>query len=154
MAQYWGDYPVADDEGEIPEGLPTGRYVPLVANGHGALTAWAAGPGRCFRTSYPAALHPPVKVSRGHQATGDPQEVWFEAFTEEDLRAQNEDINAYLASAGVRPQPRGYKWHVLVPDNIVDEDALEDALRDKNNYVDPVEVFESIAQLYGNLFRS
>jgi hypothetical protein len=152
MAQYWGDYPFSPAENEVPKELPAGRYVSVIPNGHGALTAWIAGPGRCYRTPYPASAHPPVKVTRGDPGR-EPEEVWFEPFTEADLQMINDDVNSYLADAGVRPQPRGYKWNVLVPDVIRDGDELEYALREKNNWVEPAEVLKAIEQLYESLLR-
>ncbi|MDJ0394315.1 DUF5956 family protein [Rhodococcus sp. G-MC3] len=127
MAKYWGDFPSSAADDEIPDVLPAGRYVSVIPNGHGALTAWIAGPGRCYRTPYPASAHKPVKVTRG-DPSNEPEEVWFEPFTEADLQQENDDINSYLADAGVRPRPRGYNWHVLVPGNISDGRALEYAL--------------------------
>lgn len=99
---------MAEAEDRVPSELPAGRYVSVISNGHGALTAWVAGPGRCYRTSHPASAHPPVKVTRGDPSK-EPEEVWFEPFTEEDLRMVNDGVNSYLADAGVRLQPRGYQ---------------------------------------------
>jgi hypothetical protein len=150
MAQYWSEYPVGDAGHQAPDVLPAGRYVSVIENGHGALTAWAAGPLRCYRTLYPASAHPPVRVTRGG-ADRAPEEAWFEPFTESDLRMENDDINSYLAEAGVRLQPRGYKWHVLVPETIEDGRDLEAALREKNNYIEPAEVLAAIRRLYESL---
>ncbi|MDV6303653.1 MULTISPECIES: hypothetical protein [Rhodococcus] len=107
MAQYWGDFPSSAAEDEIPDVLPAGRYVSVIPNGHGALTAWIAGPRRCYRTMHPATAHGPVS-----------------------------------------------KWHVLVPDNISDGKALEDALKEKNLYIDPAEVRKAIVRLYNALLHS
>ncbi|WP_143537511.1 MULTISPECIES: DUF5956 family protein [unclassified Rhodococcus (in: high G+C Gram-positive bacteria)] len=153
MAQYWGDFPSSAAEDEIPDVLPAGRYVSVIPNGHGALTAWIAGPRRCYRTMHPATAHGPVRVTRGHPGKV-PEEVWYEPFTEADLQQENDDINSYLAEAGIRPRPRGYKWHVLVPDNISDGKALEDALKEKNLYIDPAEVRKAIVRLYNALLHS
>ncbi|QIH99510.1 hypothetical protein BH92_06195 [Rhodococcoides fascians A21d2] len=147
MAQYWSTFQTADPDGEIPDGLPDGRYVAVIPSGHGALTAWVAGPRRCYRTPYPAAAHPPIRVTRGHPGR-TPAEVWFEPYTEADLKDENDDINSYLAEAGVRLRPHGYRWHVLVPEHIEDGEALESALREKNKYVDPVEVYAAVKELY------
>ncbi|MFC8181668.1 DUF5956 family protein [Rhodococcus sp. NPDC057297] len=152
MAQYWSEYPIAEAEDRVPSELPAGRYVSVISNGHGALTAWLAGPGRCYRTSYPASKHPPVKVTRGDPSKG-PEEVWFEPFTEQDLRMVNDGVNSYLAEAGVRLQPRGYKWHVLVPEIIGNGEELEYALREKNNWIEPAEVLKAIRRLYESLLN-
>jgi hypothetical protein len=152
MAQYWNEYPISEVEDRVPSELPVGRYVSVISNGHGALTAWVAGPSRCYRTSYPASAHPPVKVTRGDPSR-EPEEVWFEPFTEEDLRMVNDGVNSYLADAGVRLQPRGYKWHVLVPETIRDGDELEYALREKNNWIEPAEVLKAIRRLYESLLK-
>ena len=106
MAQYWSEYPWSEVDGQVPSVLPVGRYVSVISNGHGALTAWVAGPSRCYRTPHPASAHPPVRVTRGDPSR-EPEEVWFEPYTEEDLRMVNDDVNSYLAEAGVRLQPRG-----------------------------------------------
>lgn len=65
VAQYWSKYPLSQVDGQVPSALPAGRYVSVIANGHGALTACVAGPGRGCRTPYPASAHPPVRVTRG-----------------------------------------------------------------------------------------
>ncbi|MDF2897756.1 MAG: hypothetical protein K0Q46_4542 [Rhodococcus erythropolis] len=150
MAQYWSEYPLSEVDGQVPSALPAGRYVSVISNGHGALTAWVAGPGRCYRTPYPASAHPQVRVTRGDPSK-EPEEVWFEPFTEEDLRTVNDDVNSYLAEAGVRLQPRGYTWHVLVPESIRDGEELELALREKNQYIEPAEVLTAIKRLYESL---
>lgn len=93
---------------------------------------------------------PPVRVARGDPSR-EPDEIWFEPYTEEDLRRVNDDVNSYLAEAGVRLQPRGYKWHVLVPENIRDGEELEHALREKNQYIEPAEVLTAIKRLYESL---
>jgi hypothetical protein len=152
MAHYWSEYPLAETDDQVPGELPAGRYVSVIPNGHGALTAWVAGPHRCFRRPYPASAHPPVKVTRGHPGK-EPEEVWFEPFTEEDLRMVNDDVNSYLAEAGVRPQPRGFEWNVLVPESIRDGEDLERALRAKNNYIEPTEVLTAIRRLYESVVR-
>lgn len=150
MAQYWSEYPLSEVDGQVPSALPVGRYVSVISNGHGALTAWVAGPSRCYRTPHPASAHPPVRVTRGDPSR-EPEEVWFEPYTEEDLRMVNDDVNSYLAEAGVRLQPRGYKWHVLVPESVRDGEELEYALREKNQYIEPAEVLRAIERLYESL---
>ena len=60
----------------------------------------------------------------------------------------NDDVNSYLAEAGVRLQPRGYKWHVLVPESVRDGEELEYALREKNQYIEPAEVLRAIERSY------
>ncbi|MDV6303711.1 MULTISPECIES: DUF5956 family protein [Rhodococcus] len=147
MAQYWSEYPLSEVDERVPSELPAGRYVSVISNGHGALTAWVAGPGRCYRTPYPASAHPPVRVTRGDPSK-EPEEVWFEPFTESDLRMVNDDVNSYLADAGVRLQPQGYKWHVLVPENIRDGRELDNAMREKNQWIEPAEVLKAIQRLY------
>ncbi|MFF1553336.1 DUF5956 family protein [Rhodococcus erythropolis] len=150
MAQYWSEYPLSEVDGQVPSALPVGRYVSVISNGHGALTAWVAGPSRCYRTPYPASAHPPVRVTRGDPSR-EPEEVWFEPYTEEDLRTVNDDVNSYLAEAGVRLQPRGYTWHVLVPESIRDGEELESALREKNQFIEPAEVLRVIERIYESL---
>ncbi|MFF1941922.1 DUF5956 family protein [Rhodococcus qingshengii] len=97
-----------------------------------------------------ASAHPPVRVTRGDPSR-EPEEVWFEPYTEEDLRMVNDDVNSYLAEAGVRLQPRGYKWHVLVPESVRDGEELEYALREKNQYIEPAEVLRAIERSYESL---
>ncbi|MFK4363156.1 DUF5956 family protein (plasmid) [Rhodococcus qingshengii] len=63
----------------------------------------------------------------------------------------NDDVNSYLAEAGVRLQPRGYTWHVLVPESIRDGEELEHVLREKNQYIEPAEVLTAIKGLYESL---
>ena len=147
MAQYWSAFQTAETDGEIPDGLPAGRYVAVIPNAHGALTAWVAGPRRCYRTPYPVSAHPPVKVTRGHPSE-PPTKVWFEPYTEDDMKTENDDVNSYLAEAGIRLRPHGYRWHVLVPEHIEDGEALESAMREKNSYVEPVQVYAAIKELY------
>lgn len=152
MAQYWSTFPTAETDGEIPSCVVAGRYIAVIPNGHGALTAWVAGPRRCYRTRYPASAHPPVKVIRGHPGTS-PKEMWFEPYNDDDLKAENDDVNSYLAEAGVRLRPRGYRWHVLVPRHIEDGEALESALREKNKYIEPAKVHAAIKDLYERLLN-
>ncbi|MFF1553318.1 DUF5956 family protein [Rhodococcus erythropolis] len=142
--------PLSEVDSQVPSALPVGRYVNVIANGHGALTACVAGQSRCYRTPYPASAHPPVRVTRGDPSK-EPDEVWFEPYTEEDLRMVNDDVNSYLAEAGVWLQPRGYAWHVLVPESILDGEELESALREKNQYIEPAEVLTAIERLYESM---
>ncbi|MGU3438454.1 DUF5956 family protein [Actinomycetes bacterium M1A6_2h] len=153
MNQYWGDYPLADIDGEIPEGLPSGAYVPVIPTAHGALTAWAAGPGRSYRTHYPASAHPPVRVVYGPPGE-EPTRVEEVPYTDTDLGDQNDAVNAYLTDAGVRPQPRGYRWHVLVPPSITTGEELDNALREKNLHIEPTEVRKIITRLYSELVET
>ena len=43
MAQYWSEYPLSEVDGQVPSALPVGRYVSVISNGHGALTAVGCG---------------------------------------------------------------------------------------------------------------
>jgi len=152
MAQYWSEYPLSEVDDRVPSELPEGRYVSVISNGHSALTAWVAGPARCYRTPHPDFARSPVRVTRGG-SSDTPEEVWFEPFTEADSRMVNDEVNSYLGDAGVRLQPRGYNWHVLVPDNIRDGRELDNAMREKNQWVEPAEVLKAIERLYESLVR-
>ncbi|OZF39757.1 hypothetical protein CH294_05880 [Rhodococcus sp. 14-2483-1-1] len=93
-----------------------------------------------------------MRVTRGHPS-GPPEEVWFEPWTDDDVKAENDDISSYLAEAGVRLRPHGYRWYVLVPGYIEDGEALESALREENKYIDPAEVYAAIEELYERLLK-
>ena len=152
MAQYWSEYPLSEVDGQVPSALPVGRYVSVISNGHGALTAWVAGAkagATGHRIRHPRT--PPVRVTRGDPSR-EPEEVWFEPYTEEDP-ADGQRRTSTPTSR--RPEsgcnPRGYKWHVLVPESVRDGEELEYALREKNQYIEPAEVLRAIERSYESL---
>ncbi|WP_020673356.1 DUF5956 family protein [Amycolatopsis nigrescens] len=104
----WHDYPIGDIAGS--------RYAPLPDNGWGMLIAWAAGPARVQRVVDRLEDHT-VRVIRRARRTSEAT-VTTEPRTEADQAGIEADVNSYLAEAAVPPRPRGYTWHLELPDGV------------------------------------
>jgi hypothetical protein len=86
-------------------------WTEATANGWGALIAWVAGPANTCRV--PAAArdrHTEVLVMTGGAVVRQPSML-----SDEDLASIDDDIDLYLAAAGVPPLPRGYAWFIRRP---------------------------------------
>lgn len=91
--------------------MPTGGWVEATANGLGALVCWVAGPANTCRR--PAAVrdrHTEVLVLTNGATVRQPS-----VLSDADLGSIDEDIDTYLAAAGVPPVPRGYAWFIRRP---------------------------------------
>lgn len=94
---------------EAPEG-----WIPVIENGWSALVLWAAGPGnfvrvrRMSREWFGSILH---RLPGG----GEQREPF--KLTEADLASVDDDIDLYLAEAGIPPRPRGFDWFIRRPSN-------------------------------------
>lgn len=151
MSQTWSEYQtVPAGSEEPPAGIERGKYVIAIENGHGALTAWAAGPARCFRSEFPIDARPPVETVCTDPRTGE-ETVRRDPFSEDDANAIAAAINAYIEGAGVPPMPQGFLWHILVPDSIEDGSALDRSLAGKNMQLRPAVVLATIRDAYGQL---
>ncbi|MFE0748088.1 DUF5956 family protein [Gordonia sp. NPDC058843] len=103
MCQTWSKYQTVPAEcEEPPAGIQPGKYVIAIENGHGALTAWAAGPSRCFRFEFPVDARPPVKTVCTDPSTGEATVRW-DPFSEDDANAIAGAINACSRSLPVAP---------------------------------------------------
>jgi hypothetical protein len=92
----------------VPEGLPAKGWGELDENGWGALIGWAAGPENLRRGPRQDDSARTVAVTRTDKDGNVVGSV--EAFTAEDRRIVEEEVNAYLADAGVEQRPPGFRW--------------------------------------------
>ncbi len=86
-------------------------WTEATANGWGALIAWVAGPANTRRA--PAAVrdrHTEVIVMTDGTVVRQPSML-----SDEDLASIDDDIDMYLAAAGIPPLPRGYAWFIRRP---------------------------------------
>lgn len=150
MSETWERFPV------VARGLdqPTGdnrNYVVVDESGYGRMTAWVAGPARCYRT--PAALEDfqPVWVEIIDHKTGE-RTTRFEQRTAADQRNIDRDANEYLADAGIPPQPAGWHWHVLAPPEWTPSE-LARAIGEASHVTEPRAVLEEIRRLYAKVLR-
>lgn len=151
MSQSWSEYQtVPAGCEEPPAGIERGKYVIAIENGHGALTAWSAGPSRCFRSELPVDARPPVKTVCTDPSTGD-ETVRWDPFSEDDADAIAAAINAYIGDAGVPPMPQGFLWHILAPDSIEDGSALDRSLAGKNMQLRPADALATLRSAYDQL---
>jgi hypothetical protein len=51
---------------------------------------------------------------------------WEEPISEDDIRAIEDDIDAYLRDAGLPPRPRGNRWFLRLPESL-DMAGVDDA---------------------------
>ena len=151
MGQTWSDYQTVPlGATEPPAGTEPGKYVIAIENGHGALTAWAAGPSRCFRSEFPIEARPPIKTVSAVPATGE-EIVGWEPFSEDAVNEIAAAINSYVSEAGAPPLPQGFRWHVLVPDFIDSGEVLDRSLKGKNLHLRPTDVLAEIKHAYDHL---
>jgi uncharacterized protein DUF5956 len=89
-------------------------WIPATDNGWGALVVWAAGPGNFVRV--PAAPRDRHTVVVTHYPDGTEHRS-PSLLTDAELESIDDDIDAYLADAGLPPRPRGYDWFIRRPPN-------------------------------------
>ena len=100
-------------------------WIPATENGWGALVVWAAGRGNFVRV--PAAGHNRSGTAVNRSPGGSERRAPF-LLTEADLASIDDDIDTYLADAGLPPRPRGYDWFIRPPVNAEGEDAFWSAV--------------------------
>ncbi|MFK0039709.1 DUF5956 family protein [Paenarthrobacter sp. NPDC090517] len=82
------------------------------------MVIWAAGPDNLARVSPPSSERFGSLLRR---LPGEEEQQQFK-LTEADLSSIDDDIDAYLAEAGIPPRPRGFDWFIRRPSN----DDLDD----------------------------
>jgi hypothetical protein len=99
----WG----AGQASTAPEG-----WIPTPENGWGALVAWAAGPLNMVRVPAAPRNRETVVVTQysDGRVTREPS-----LLTDADLESIDDDIDSYLAEAGLPPRPRGFDWYLRPP---------------------------------------
>lgn len=99
----WG----AGQASAAPEG-----WIPATENGWGALVVWAAGPLNVVRVAAAPRNRETVVVT----GYSDGREVRKASrLTDADLESIDDDIDSYLAEAGLPPRPRGFDWYLRPP---------------------------------------
>lgn len=96
---------------QVRDGAKGDGWAEATANGWGALIAWVAGPSNTARK--PAAArdrHTEVLVMTDGAVVRQPSML-----SDADLDSIDDDIDTYLAAAGVPPVPRGYTWFIRRP---------------------------------------
>jgi hypothetical protein len=99
----WDDVPVIEESDVSADEL-----IELPANGWGQLVGWVAGVKRLRRVvdrrEHMTTLYYPMKglTIRRPRSASEQEEI-------------EEDVNSYLAEAGVPPRPPGYVWYVGKP---------------------------------------
>lgn len=104
---------MSNDEWACPEAdaAPAG-WIVATENGWGALAVWAAGDGNFVRVRTAARQRHGIVVQS--RSDGSEQHERF-ALTSADLKSIDDDIDSYLADAGLPPRPRGYDWFIRRP---------------------------------------
>lgn len=92
---------------------PSG-WIRATENGWGALVVWAAGQGNFVRV--PAAAGDRYGMVVHRDRNGSERQQPF-VLAEADLESIDDDIDSYLADAGLPPRPRGYDWFIRRPPN-------------------------------------
>lgn len=88
---------------------PPEGWIQATENGWGALVVWAAGPLHVLRVPAAPRNRETVVVtsySDGRE-TREPSRL-----TDADLESIDDDIDSYLAEAGLPPRPRGFDWYL------------------------------------------
>ena len=93
---------------------PTG-WIRATENGWGALVVWAAGPANFVRVPAVTGDRYGMTVHRDRNG-GERQERFV--LSNADLESIDDDIDSYLADAGLPPRPRGYDWFIRRPPNM------------------------------------
>lgn len=145
-ARRWEDVPplVGDGKG----------WVEVTNNGWGALVVWAAGlehtrrkPGNPYQGS--------VAETR---TTAGLTTMRYSPVTQEDIRAADDDIDAYLADAGIPPRPRGQVWFLRLPSELHSEKELWVELNRSVSGLPaganrPAQFFPTLSQALARLFE-
>ena len=97
-------------------------WILATENGWGALVIWAAGPGNFARVR-PASPDRFGFIARRLPGGGEQRQPF--TLTEADLSSINDDIDVYLAEAGIPPRPRGFDWFIRRPSDFeLDDDKF------------------------------
>ena len=116
---------------------PPQDWILATENGWGALIAWAAGPGNVARI-FAASGDRNGSIAR-RLPGGEEQRQQF-LLTEADLSSIDDDIEAYLADAGIPPRPRGFDWFIRRPSGVdLDDDTFWGAVWDATTTRLPVD---------------
>jgi len=100
----WDNYPI------VQHADPA--YVELAETGWEALTAWVAGPDHVIRIRAPE----PSGIVRWTWTTPDGSTGGIRTRTAAEQTEIEEDLNSYLADAGIPPRPAGFRWFIRLPD--------------------------------------
>lgn len=107
-----------DDRGfERIDGRP---YIELSENGWGAVIAAVAEPHRVRRGALAIADYTTTIV---HERDGRKSSE-SKPRSEDDQRSIDDDIDEYLAAAGLPPRPRGFRWFIEVPPGVPNADEF------------------------------
>ena len=109
----------------VPEGGPGEGWAELDENGWGALIGWAAGPENLRRGPAVDDSARTVTLTRTDK-NGTVIET-IEAFTAHDRQIVDEEVNSYLADAGVEKRPGGFRWFVRLPSQFSSWEGFRDA---------------------------
>jgi hypothetical protein len=108
---------------QIPEGPRADGWIEIAETGWDAMISWFAGPDNIRRE----ARGPRTEMVKVSCEKSDGAVIaWEEPITEDDVRAIEDDIDAYLRDAGLPPRPRGYRWFLRLPDGL-DMAGVDDA---------------------------
>ncbi|GAA3284794.1 DUF5956 family protein [Paenarthrobacter aurescens] len=94
-------------------------WILATENGWGALVIWAAGPSNVARVHRASPDRFGLIV---HRLPGGAEQRQPFRLTEADQASVDDDIDIYLAEAGIPPRPRGFDWFIRRPPN----DDLDD----------------------------
>jgi hypothetical protein len=109
----WDDVPIVLSSGS--------GWVEAPENGWGTLAAWSAGSANCRRQlrDYTSRT---VRVT--WELPGGGEQHHTEPLTAEDIEGIHEDIESYLADAGVPLPPRGFVWFIRLPSSVGSSDEF------------------------------
>lgn len=97
---------------DVPEAEASDSWAELTENGWGALIGWAAGKENLGRRRSSDA----GRTVTGFTERRGVKQFFEEPFTAADRQMVDDDIDEYLAEAGIPPRPRGYVWMIRVPE--------------------------------------
>ena len=103
----WDDVPVVDRQSDETDD----DLIELDDSGWGQLVGWAVGVSR-MRRVVDRRRH---MTTTSYPATGEIRQRPRSSLEQAEIE---EDVNAYLAEAGVPPRPAGYVWYVLKPPTV------------------------------------
>ncbi|WP_338112569.1 DUF5956 family protein [Paenarthrobacter ilicis] len=114
---------MTDEAWACPELSETPQdWIVATENGWGALVLWAAGPDHSARVR--AAPGPRYGVMSRRLPEGGEESRPYK-LTAADLSLIDDDIDEYLAEAGIPPRPRGFDWYIQRPSIVgVDDEAF------------------------------
>ena len=110
----------------VPEGGPVEGWAELDENGWEALIGRAAGPENLRRGPAVDDSARTLNVTRTDK-NGTVIET-IEAFTAHDRQIVDEEVNSYLADAGVKQRPGGFRWFVRLPSQVSTWEELRAAI--------------------------